>query len=95
MALNVCECLVLFIMIILFIEYVCFSSLGIENKGNPSDRPVPPSTEYCIGYSCLPYTESEAHIGKNSCGIYFKSLVEVFEDGFWRPPIEASKRCVL
>lgn len=29
-------------------------------------------------------------VGKDSCGIYFEALIEVFKDGFWRSPREES-----
>nr|XP_034332049.1 trichohyalin isoform X4 [Crassostrea gigas]XP_034332050.1 trichohyalin isoform X4 [Crassostrea gigas] len=71
---------------VFFID-ACRSSLNQEIK--ESDYPEPPSTEYYVGFSCL--ASKISLVGKNSCGIYFQALIEVFKDGFRRPPKEASK----
>lgn len=71
---------------VFFID-ACRASLNQEIK--ESDYPEPPSTEYYVGFSCL--ASKISLVGKNSCGIYFQALIEVFKDGFSRPPKEASK----
>lgn len=71
---------------VFFID-ACRSSLNQEIK--ESDYPEPPSTEYYVGFSCL--ASKISLVGKNSCGIYFQALIEVFKDGFCRPPKEVSK----
>lgn len=53
-----------------------------------SDCPKPPSEDYYVGFSCL--ASKISLVGKDSCGIYFEALIEVFKDGFWRSPREES-----
>lgn len=65
----------------------CRANLNQDIK--ESDLPEPPSAEYYVGFSCL--ASKISLVGKNSCGIYFQALIEVFKDGFWRSPREESK----
>lgn len=53
-----------------------------------SECPEPPSEDYYVGFSCL--ASKISLVGKDSCGIYFEALIEVFKDGFWRSPREES-----
>lgn len=56
--------------------------------------PEPPGSEYYVGFSCLNQTTCEWQ-RRESCGIYFDALIEVFKDGFYRPAIEKNKVWVL
>lgn len=64
----------------------------MRDQGNQSNTLVIPSSEYFIGFSSLPTTKSWLNRDEKSCGFYFKAIVEVFKDAFWRLPIEESKR---
>lgn len=74
------------------------ATLFIFSKGTTSgsstmdgkDIPEPPDTGYFVGFSSLNLTVSKVS-GKESCGIYFETLINVFTDGFWRPPFEDKK----
>lgn len=69
--------------------YFQLKGASLNQEIKESDYPEPPSTEYCVGISCL--ASNISLVGKNSCRIYFQALIEVFKDGFSRPPKEASK----
>lgn len=69
--------------------YFHFKGSSLNQEIKESDYPEPPSTEYYVGFSCL--ASKISLVGKNSCGIYFQALIEVFKDGFCRPPKEVSK----
>lgn len=69
--------------------YFHFKGSSLNQEIKESDYAEPPSTEYYVGFSCL--ASKISLVGKNSCGIYFQALIEVFKDGFCRPPKEVSK----
>lgn len=64
----------------------CRANLNKDIK--ESECPEPPSEDYYVGFSCL--ASKISLVGKDSCGIYFEALIEVFKDGFWRSPREES-----
>lgn len=72
---------------VFFID-ACRVSIG--GRVREEHIPEPPSTEYFIGFSCLG-SKTSTQIGSNSCGIYIKTLLGVFKDGFWRPSTEYGK----
>lgn len=55
-------------------------------SSQPKKCPEPVKKDYYIGFSCLDLERSFA--GNNTCGLYFKELIEVFKDGFTREPKE-------
>lgn len=67
-----------------------FQGVSIGGRVREEHIPEPPSTEYFIGFSCLG-SKTSTQIGSNSCGIYIKTLLGVFKDGFWRPSTEYGK----
>lgn len=60
-----------------------------SNSSKPKKCPQPVGKDYYIGFSCLDSESSFA--GSNTCGLYFKELIEVFKDGLTRKQEEVGK----
>lgn len=51
--------------------------------------PEPPTSNYYVGFSCLDTKDCDE--GRDSCGVYFEKIIQIFNTGFPLPPIADGK----